>query len=629
VGLYLRAANGEDKVTVTSANLQSPGDKIMEGGHTKVPFVAGSPDLRHLILESDLALVPGAPSTTSLYEWAEGQLQLVSVLPNKGELPSRAALGHDGSFESGVTRHAISDDGSRVVWEEGGQDYLRDTVRGETVRIDAAQGAPEPKEARASSYQTADSEGSRVFFTSRARLTANSTAPENPFSKGEDLYVFEVTSGKGEPLAGELTDVTVDGNSEESAEVLGVIGASEDGSYVYFVANGVLGDGVGHGATKGTCERSLESPFRQSCNLYMEHYDEGTKAWAQPKWIGALSGADQPTWGTNSTDLAAMSSRVSPDGRYLTFMSERSLTGYENRDANVGVADEEVFLYDASTGRLVCPSCNPTGARPAGLYVGTAFDEKLVDYTRGLWWERWIAGNVPGWTTITNTTAIYQSRYLSDSGRLFFDSSDALVPADVNGKEDVYEYEPAGVGSCQGATHGQSASVAYSEGVGGCIALISAGTSTEESAFMDASESGGDVFFLTLSKLAPQDYDTSIDLYDAHECTAAAPCAPPVPLTPPPCTTGDACKAGPAPQPALFGAPSSETFTGAGNVVPSASEPKGSSRSAGSAQKLAKALKACRKRPKRKRAGCERQARRRYGAQRSRAGKSLSAGTRR
>ena len=41
----------------------------------------------------------------------------------------------------------------------------------------------------------------------------------------------------------------------------------------------------------------------------------------------------------------------------------------------------------------------------------------------------------------------YQQRYLSDDGRLFFNSFDSLVPQDTNGKADVYEYEPAGVGS--------------------------------------------------------------------------------------------------------------------------------------------------------------------------------------
>ena len=65
------------------------------------------------------------------------------------------------------------------------------------------------------------------------------------------------------------------------------------------------------------------------------------------------------------------------------------------------------------------------------------------------WFERWLAANRPGLDRRrARVRALYQSRYLSDSGRLFFDSSDALVPQDANGTEDVYEYEPAGVGSC-------------------------------------------------------------------------------------------------------------------------------------------------------------------------------------
>jgi hypothetical protein len=427
----------------------------------------------------------------------------------------------------------------------------------ETVQIDAAQGVPQPEERP--TYQDADSEDSRVFFTSYGRLTTNSTAPgrQNAASSPEDLYVFEVTSGEGEPLAGKLTDLTVDENAGETASVGGVVGASEDGSYIYFAAGGVLGDGAEHGAKSG------------GDNLYVVHYDAATKAWMPPVFIAA--GAEISA--TNSeSDLKSMTSRVSPNGRFLAFMSSASLTGYENRDANSRVPDEEVYLYDASTGRLVCASCNPTGARPVGVLEGNGFDEKLVDYAQN-WAGRWVAANIPGWDTKTLTKALYQPRYLSDSGRLFFNSSDALVPADVNGQEDVYEYEPAGVGGCQVPGYGQSASVVYSENAGGCIGLISAGTSAEESAFMDASETGGDVFFMTLSRLVPQDYDTSIDIYDAHECTASAPCAPALPLTPPPCTTGDACKPAPTPQPMLFGAPASATFSGAGNVVPEPAVP--------------------------------------------------------
>jgi hypothetical protein len=77
------------------------------------------------------------------------------------------------------------------------------------------------------------------------------------------------------------------------------------------------------------------------------------------------------------------------------------------------------------------------------------------------------------------------------------------------------------------------------------------------------------------------------------------------------------------PQPTLFGEPSSETFTGAGNVTP-ATTPVVKAKSLTRAQKLAEALKACRKKPKKKRAGCERQARRAYGSVANKARKSRS-----
>ena len=602
--LYLRGASGEYKALVTSANVP-PGTKIdritgeglrgQEEAFSLIQFDGASPDLSHIVLSAETTLTSTPPPLEGhpLYEWAGGQLQAAGILPN-GEAAG-AALG----YGDRVVRHAVSDDGSRLIWtSNAGHLYLRDITKGETVQVDAAQGAPEPKGAQ-DVYRTANGEGSRVFFTSSNRLTFDSTA-----GPGEDLYVFEVTSGSGERLAGRLTDLTVDENEGENAEVKNAIGASEDGSYVYFIGNGVLGDAAEHGASGGD-------------NLYLERYDEASKTWMAPKFIAALSEGDSNSWGGGEgrENLEQMTSRVSPNGRFLAFMSQRSLTGYDNHDANSGVADEEVYLYDASTGRLACASCNPTGGKPVGLLLSGGYEANLVDYP-GLWKGRWLAANIPGWTNDAGGSALYQSRYLSDSGRLFFNSSDALVPADVNGKEDVYEYEPAGVGSCQGATHGQSASVVFDEGIGGCVGLISSGTSSEESAFMDASETGEDVFFLTLSKLSSSDYDTSLDVYDAHECTAAAPCAASPPLAPPPCATGDACKPSPTPQPALFGAPSSETFSGAGNVTPASSGVvKKSAVRLKANEKLGRALKLCKgDKRKKRRVACEKSAHRKYGA---------------
>jgi hypothetical protein len=623
--IYLRAANGEYKALVSAENVP-PGTEFggPYTGIARIGFAGATPDLGHVAIESEVDLTSTqTPGGGGLYEWSSGQLQLVSVLP--GGEPSEGSLG---AVNSQQTRHAISDDGSRLIWNRANRLYLRDTATQETIQIDAAQGAPEPN-AGASNYQTADDEGSRVFFTSSERLTANSTAPGDESKEGspEDLYEFEVTSGSGQPLAGRLTDLTVDANAGETAAVQGVIGASESGTDVYFVADGVLGDGAEHGATSGDCGKAAT----QSCNLYVEHYDEATGEWMSPTFIDTLSGADWPSWGgdvSSPTALYTTTSRVSPNGSYLAFMSQRSLTGYENSDANSGESDEEVFLYDASANRVVCASCDPSGARPVGTYEEYEFPGTLVD-SAGVWNGRWFAANIPGWTNNELIQAKYQSRYLSNSGRLFFNSADALVPDDVNGQQDVYEYEPAGVGSCQGSSYGQSASVVFDQRADGCVGLISAGTSPEESAFLDASESGGDVFFLTPSRLTAQDDDDSFDVYDAHECTASSPCAPAAALTPPPCTTGDGCKPAPTPQPQIFGEPSSATFTGAGNVVPVVSTPVVTHRAAGSPAKLAQALKACRVKRARKRTRCERQATKRYGPKHTQARKSSPTATRR
>ncbi len=570
--IYMRDTGGGYEALVTSGNVP-PGCKFGGDGEGAggVEFVDGTPDMRHVIVSTNqnfgpVCLYPGVYGGT--YEWSEGRLAPIGVLPD-GEVVGGGLAG---------VRGGLSNDGSRIVWTSGNALYLRDMVKGETIPV------AEVGEHEELAFQIGNVEGSREFFTDDG-----------------SLEVFEVTSGEGEPLAGRATKLT------EGGGVDGVIGASEDGSDVYFVDSGVLGDGAAHGAESG------------GDNLYVEQYDGESKAWMPPVFIALLSGEDISSWAPPK-GLGGLTSRVSPNGRYLAFMSDRSLTGYDSRDANSGVPDEEVFLDDADTGRLVCASCNPTGAQPVGVFEGQR--ELSVDYV-GAWENRWFAANIPGWTTASLTTALYQSRYLSDSGRLFFNSSDALVPGDVNGQEDVYEYEPAGVGSCQAPGYGQSASDVLVEGEGGCVGLISAGTSSEEAAFLDASEGGGDVFFTSLSRLAPQDVDTSVDIYDAHECTAAVPCAPAVVAVPPPCTTADSCKPAPASQPAIFGAPASETFAGSGNVVPSGSTPVVSGRSLTRAQKLAQALRVCRRSPKRKRAACERRAKRMYGAGSARE-KSLS-----
>jgi hypothetical protein len=166
------------------------------------------------------------------------------------------------------------------------------------------------------------------------------------------------------------------------------------------------------------------------------------------------------------------------------------------------------------------------------------------------------------------------------------------------------------------------ASSTFSAASGGCVSLISSGTSKEESAFLDASENGNDVFFLTASRLSPLDVDSALDVYDAHACSAESPCPPPPPPPPPACQ-GDACQ-NPVAAP-TDATPGSLTFHGPGNATQAAAvKPK--AKPLTRAQKLAKALKTCKKnskantkQAKARRAKCEKAARKSYGPVKQRA----------
>jgi hypothetical protein len=542
-------------------------------------FLTATPDSSHLVVFSSAGLTAYPGDAGGIYEWSAAappseSLRLLDILP--GGQPSKESL--TATSESVArARNAISADGSRVFFAAGEHLYLRynateePTASGEcsgaepqkacTIQLDLPEAGCAGCQAGKPLLQLATPDGSRLFFTDSGRLTANSGAEQGK----PDLYECRIVEVAGE-LQCDLTDLTPESGGESAAVQGLVIGASEDGSYLYFVANGVLASNQGADGTHaapGNCASGEESNSTLACNLYLRHAGTTT-------FLARLSGADQPSWGGFQGRLKGLTARVSPNGRWLAFMSQRPLTGYDNRDAKSGERDEEVFLYHASAaegeaGKLVCASCNPTGARPLGVEYGSLPVGELVGGDRIWSASIWLAANLQGWTP-PGESASYQSRYLSDQGRLFFNSSDALVPSDTNGQEDVYTYEPPS--SAEEAPPNDTcatSSPTYSPAQEGCVSLISSGSSPEESAFLDASESGNDVFFLTSAQLAPTDVDTSLDLYDARaphvpgEAVGFPEAAKPVECL------GDACQ-----QPATppnDPTPGSLTFHGAGNVV--------------------------------------------------------------
>jgi hypothetical protein len=175
---------------------------------------------------------------------------------------------------------------------------------------------------------------------------------------------------------------------------------------------------------------------------------------------------------------ATATARVSADGEHFAFLSAAAIPPFDNTDADTGEPDTEVYLYGPPPGggapRLVCASCNPTGERPSG------------------------SASIPG-TVRNGSSVLYRPRVLVAGGnRVFFDSADKLVVPDTDSRPDVYEWEADGVGDCARGS--------------GCVGLISGGRG-EGGRFLDASESGDDVFFLTGESLVGAD-PGSIDVYD-------------------------------------------------------------------------------------------------------------------
>jgi hypothetical protein len=428
-----------------------------------------SADLSHVVFSEAAPLTPNAAyGVEELYEWDEGVVRLVTVLPDGTPVVGSLAQAPISTEHEQV---GISTEGSHVLFTSGGSLYDRVAGR-RTVEVDKAL----PVAAGPSGggvFQGASADGSRVFFTDANQLTAGSTAA----SKEPDLYECRIVEVAGN-LECDLTDVTV-AKAGEHANVLDVapLGA-KDSSRVYFSATGVLAEGAKSGEH----------------NLYVDH--EGTIA-----FIATLAPGEHGV------------GPVSPDGAWFAFVSRKSLTGYENADIGTGLPQNEIFLYSAGSGShpptLECASCKPSGEAPTAS--GAA---------RGL--------------------VSSERRPLSDGGRLFFETQEALVPSDTNGQFDVYEYE-----------NGQPS-------------LISSGTSDAESTFLGASESGDDAFFGSNQQLVPQDTQPGLRVvYDARSNGGFPSVA-----SPPECTTPEGCRGAASPQASLYGAPASQTFSGLGNLTP-------------------------------------------------------------
>jgi hypothetical protein len=322
----------------------------------EVAFAGATSGLEHVILSSCAALTPDAsevpgtegecdPAKQNLYEKTGTSLKLISLLPGQGTGTPGAALA--------AQSRAVSADGSRVYFTVGGNLYLREGTL--TKQPDEAQGG-------GGTFETASTDGSVAFF-----------------SKEGHLYRYSAASGTATELA-----------LSPPAGLQGVLGASDDGTFLYYLT---------------------------AAGLYLNRNGAVTQV--------------APGASPLSTPPVSGNARVSADGRRLLFVSGAELTPYDNRNIASGVPEPEVYLFTA-TGTagsgILCASCNPSGERPTG------------------------PASLPGASpngSGPNAPHAYKPRVLSEgSKRVFFDTFDALAIQDTNRDRDVYQWEAPGQGNC-------------------------------------------------------------------------------------------------------------------------------------------------------------------------------------
>jgi hypothetical protein len=281
-------------------------------------------------------------------------------------------------------------------------------------------------------------DGSKVFFSTSQQLTADDT------DHSLDIYEFDASTGM---LSRVSTGSPGTGNGDSCSTT---IGSGCDS--LPLVANDGRISVSRDGSRVYFASPEILDPNHGvlgAANVYV-HANGVTR------FVTTLAPGD---YGPERTELMLpVDFLLSPDG------SKMLLSSTQDRTTFAADGHREIYEYTAAGGSgPVCVSCNPHGpALGDASLLGSAIES---------------------------------------SGRVFFQSSDGLAAGDTNGRQDVYEYVPPGLGVPSG------------------LFLISSGQSKQDSslAFVSSDPSGRDVIFDTSDTLVSQDLNGTVGkVYDAR-----------------------------------------------------------------------------------------------------------------
>jgi WD40-like Beta Propeller Repeat len=285
-------------------------------------FADASDDYGHILFESVENLTTDASGADpKLYEWDHGAVRLGGILPDGTPAPSSAAGRGSGTSAliRAYTENTISADGSRIVFTspvnsdsqgtESADLFIREDGA-TTVQVNAEERtlAPDPPDDGKAEFWTASADLTKIFFTSTEQLT-----DDDDDGNSLDLFRYDASLPPSDPH--NLTRIGIDEELDDGtySDVTGVVGAGDDGEYVYFLSrNQLIDDGV-TGDTVSPCPSDITCIF-----VWHDGEMHQVSRVRTGQGVNALRGSDQ--WTTTATSRKA--ARVTPDGQQLVFVSE-------------------------------------------------------------------------------------------------------------------------------------------------------------------------------------------------------------------------------------------------------------------------------------------------------------------
>ena len=481
--------------------------------------VTASSNLRHFVFATEWNVFApegqlSPPGSVYDNETANATVQVVSKLPT-GEPISPQPTDHAGDP---LQIPAVSADGSRILMAAGGTGPCGSATCGSPPcgsSLNAAMRCPlrpsqlymrigdavtrNISEGHIVDYVGMTSDGSKIYFTSNEQLT-----PEDQ-DASTDLYMWsQKGEEEGRPLMlisqGEGREAGDPGNTDACAVSIGTTSCGVvpySGRSYCQLPGGIGGNCISDGAIASESgDIFFFSPEQLDgtrgipgqWNLYDFH--------AGHDYFVATFGsglACAPSGCSTNTPVVRM--QVTPDGNHMAFVTASQITQYNN------AGHLEMYTYEPAAEQVLCVSCNPSGAPP--------------------------------------TSDVYASQdglFLTNDGRVFFSTEEALVNDDTNNAQDVYEY-------VEGAPR------LITQGTGDTRSSYVRGTNDENAPGLDGvSANGTDVYFSTYDTLVRQDRNGPfLKFYDARTDGGF-----PLPAPPPPCEAADECHgAGSAPPPSL------------------------------------------------------------------------------